>query len=98
MNYILTALVVLGAIAIIAAVVLYVCSKRFAVTEDPRIGEVAQALPQANCGGCGFAGCSGLAAAIVKAADNGSIEGLACRRKRDNEEDSQHTGNDCCRR
>ena len=50
MNYILTALVVLGAIAIIAAVVLYVCSKRFAVTEDPRIGEVAQALPQANCG------------------------------------------------
>ena len=78
MNYILTALVVLGAIAIIAAVVLYVCSKRFAVTEDPRIGEVAQALPQANCGGCGFAGCSGLAAAIVKAADNGSIEGLAC--------------------
>ena len=78
MNYILTALVVLGAIAIIAAVVLYVCSKRFAVTEDPRIGEVAQALPQANCGGCGFAGCSGLAAAIVKAADGGSIDGLAC--------------------
>lgn len=78
MNYILTALIVLGIIALIAAVVLYVCSKRFAVAEDPRIGEVATVLPQANCGGCGFAGCAGLASAIVKAADNGSIEGLSC--------------------
>ena len=78
MNYILTALIVLGIIALIAAVVLYVCSKRFAVAEDPRIGEVAAVLPQANCGGCGFAGCAGLASAIVKAADNGSIEGLSC--------------------
>ena len=59
MNYILTALIVLGIIALIAAVVLYVCSKRFAVEEDPRIGEVAAVLPQANCGGCGFAGCAG---------------------------------------
>lgn len=78
MNYIFTALIVLGIIALIAAVVLYVCSKRFAVEEDPRIGEVAAVLPQANCGGCGFAGCAGLASAIVKAADNGSIEGLSC--------------------
>lgn len=78
MNYILTALLVLGIIAFVAAVVLYVCSRRFAVSEDPRIGEVAAALPQANCGGCGFAGCSGMAAALVKAADNGSIDGLSC--------------------
>lgn len=78
MNYILTALLVLGVIALIAAVVLYVCSKRFAVEEDPRIGEVASVLPQANCGGCGFAGCSGMASALVKAADSGSIDGLSC--------------------
>ena len=78
MNYIITALVVLGVIALIAAVVLYVCSKRFAVEEDPRIGEVSALLPQANCGGCGFAGCSGMAAALVKAADGGSIDGLSC--------------------
>lgn len=45
----MTALIVLGIIALIAAVVLYVCSKRFAVAEDPRIGEVAAVLPQANC-------------------------------------------------
>ena len=78
MNYIITALIVLGVIAIVAAAVLYVCSKHFAVDEDPRIGEVSAVLPQANCGGCGFAGCSGMAAAIVKAADGGSIEGLSC--------------------
>lgn len=78
MNFILIALVVLGGIALVAAVVLYVCSKKFAVHEDPRIGLVASTLPGANCGGCGFAGCSGMADALVKGADNGSIEGLFC--------------------
>lgn len=78
MNYILTALLVLGVIALVAAVVLYVCSRRFAVSEDPRIGQVSSLLPQANCGGCGFAGCSGMAAALVKAADNGSLDNLSC--------------------
>lgn len=78
MTFILPAIAALGAIALIAAVILFVCSKKFAVKEDPRIALVAEALPQANCGGCGFPGCSGLASAIVKAADSGSIEGLAC--------------------
>ena len=35
-------------------------------------------MPQANCGGCGFPGCSGLADALVKGADAGNIEGLSC--------------------
>lgn len=74
----LTALLVLGAISLVAAVVLFVCSKRFAVKEDARIGEVSALLPQANCGGCGFPGCSGMAAALVKAADEGDIGTLAC--------------------
>ena len=78
MNFIVIAVIVLGAIGLIAAAVLYVCSKKFAVKEDPRVGQVAALLPQANCGGCGFAGCSGLAGALVKGADAGSIEGLAC--------------------
>jgi Na+-translocating ferredoxin:NAD+ oxidoreductase RNF subunit RnfB len=58
--------------------VLYVCSKRFAVYEDPRIGQVGELLPGANCGGCGFAGCGGMADALVKGADQGSLEGLNC--------------------
>ena len=72
------AVIVLGAIALIAAVVLYAASKKFAVEEDPRIGQVLEALPGANCGGCGFPGCSGMADALVKACDAGSIEGLNC--------------------
>lgn len=78
MNFILIAVLVLGAIALISAVILYLVSKKFAVEEDPRLAKVSALLPQANCGGCGFAGCSGMASALVKGADQGSIEGLYC--------------------
>jgi len=78
MNVILIAVIVLGAIGLIAALVLYLLSKKFAVKEDPRLGQVQEVLPGANCGGCGFPGCGGLAAACVKAADAGSLEGLNC--------------------
>ena len=37
--------------------------------EDPRIAKVSEVLPQANCGGCGYPGCSGFAGACVKAGD-----------------------------
>lgn len=75
MNVILIAVISIGVIALVAALVLYLASKKFAVYEDPRIAQVAEVLPQANCGGCGFPGCSGLASAIVKA---GSLEGKSC--------------------
>ncbi|NPD92723.1 Fe-S cluster domain-containing protein [Xylanibacter muris] len=78
MSFIVIAVIVLGAIGLVAAIVLYVLSKKFAVQEDPRLGEVAALLPGANCGGCGFPGCGGLADALVKGADAGSIDGLFC--------------------
>ncbi len=78
MNVILIAVVVLAAIGLVASAVLYLVSKRFAVHEDPRIALVASCLPQANCGGCGHPGCSGFAAACVKAADGGSLDGCLC--------------------
>ena len=78
MNFILIAVIVLGGIALVSAVVLYVCSKKFAVHEDPRLAQVSALLPGANCGGCGYPGCSGMAAALVKGADAGSLEGLFC--------------------
>jgi len=40
-------------------------SRIFYVYEDPRIAEVEECLAGANCGGCGFAGCSAAAAAVV---------------------------------
>ena len=76
--YILIPVAVLGVIGLVAALILFFCSKKFAVKEDPRLGQVGEVLPQANCGGCGYPGCSGFAAACVKAAEKGSLEGLNC--------------------
>ena len=47
------------------ASMLTIASKVFYVYEDPRIAEVEGLLAGANCGGCGYAGCSGAAAAVV---------------------------------
>lgn len=69
------AIVAMTVAGIILALVLYLVAQKFKVVEDPRIDQVAEKLPGANCGGCGFAGCRGLAEAIVKA---GNLEGKAC--------------------
>ncbi len=72
----MSAIVMLG-IGFGAAAILAVAAKVFYVEVDPRIGEVEDALPGANCGGCGFAGCSACAEAIVqgKAPVNACIAG-----------------------
>lgn len=75
---ILIAVIALAVLGFVLALLLFVVSKRFAVKEDPRIGQVLEVLPGANCGGCGFPGCGGMAAACVKAADAGSLDGLNC--------------------
>lgn len=59
----------LTAIGIVAAVVIYFVSKKFAVVEDSRIGDVEQVLPSTNCGGCGQPGCHAFAQAVVNAGD-----------------------------
>lgn len=41
-------------------------SRIFKVELDPRIEKILSALPGANCGACGKAGCAGLAEAIAK--------------------------------
>jgi Na+-translocating ferredoxin:NAD+ oxidoreductase subunit B len=58
-----------------AAIILYFIAQKFKVIEDPRIDEVNDKLPGANCGGCGFAGCRNFAEAIVKAED---LTGFNC--------------------
>ncbi len=70
-----------GALALLAggsAIILFVIAKKFKVDEDPRIGEVTELLPNANCGACGFPGCSGFAEALVKGSDSGDISDLFC--------------------
>ena len=63
---ILTTVIIVAVIGIIASVVLVVAAKVMYVYEDERIGKVAACLPGANCGGCGYAGCSDYAKAIVE--------------------------------
>lgn len=62
-------------IGVLAAVILYFVAQKFKVNEDPRVDQVEKMLPGANCGGCGFAGCRGLADALVKQND---ISALFC--------------------
>ncbi len=63
---ILTATTVVGAVGIFVGLFLGVAGIRFKVKVDEKEEAVLAALPGNNCGGCGFAGCSGLAAAIAK--------------------------------
>lgn len=62
-------------LGVVAAVVLFFVAKKFHVYEDPRIDDVETMLPLANCGGCGYPGCRGLADALVK---NDDITSLYC--------------------
>ena len=55
----------LGGMSFLFGAGLSIASKKFSVEKDPRIDEVREALPGANCGACGYPGCDGLAAAIV---------------------------------
>ncbi len=72
---VLITIISLSLLAFMSAVILYFVAQRFKVYEDPRIDEVQAALPAANCGGCGFAGCRNMAEALVKA---DTFEGLYC--------------------
>lgn len=71
----LTTILVLAAIGALGSVLLFVVSKQFEVKEDPRIAQVNETLPQANCGGCGFPGCAAFASACVKSEN---LDGLFC--------------------
>ena len=69
MSIILFTIIVLVTVGVVSAVILYFVAQKFKVYEDPRIEMVNEALPAANCGGCGYAGCRNFAEALVKAGD-----------------------------
>lgn len=69
MSVVLITIITLGGIGSLSALILYAASQKFKVFEDPRIDQVEEALPAANCGGCGFPGCRAFAEALVKADD-----------------------------
>ncbi|MFD2200561.1 RnfABCDGE type electron transport complex subunit B [Shivajiella indica] len=63
---ILIALLTLGGLTLLLALMLTIANKKLYVYEDPRIDVVEGMLPHANCGACGYPGCRPFAEALVK--------------------------------
>ncbi len=66
MKEILAAVLTLGCLGLFFGLLLAISSKIFAVHKDERVDKITECLPGANCGACGYAGCSNLASAIVE--------------------------------
>lgn len=66
MTTIIIATVVVSGVGIIIGILLGIAGEKFKVEIDPKETAVRELLPGNNCGGCGFPGCDGLAAAIAK--------------------------------
>ncbi|SHJ90046.1 electron transport complex, RnfABCDGE type, B subunit [Geosporobacter subterraneus DSM 17957] len=66
-------IVSLGGMGLLFGAGLAFASQKFAVEVDPRVVAVRDALPGANCGGCGYPGCDGFANGVV--AGNAPVNG-----------------------
>ncbi len=64
MTPIILAVVIVAGIGILAGLLLSILSKVMAVKVDEKAAEIEEVLPGANCGACGFAGCSAYASAL----------------------------------
>ena len=71
----LTGLALLGSIGLFFGIGLALAAHKFAVERNPKVEEVMEVLPQAQCGGCGYAGCEGYARAVV---DNPEVPPNLC--------------------
>ena len=60
-----SSLITMGGIAFILGVTLAFAAKKFYVKMDPRVEKITKILPGANCGACGYPGCSGYADAVA---------------------------------
>ena len=59
---------IFAALGAVSGVLLTVVSRVFAVKTDERLEAVNEALPQVNCGSCGYSGCADYAGAVIKGA------------------------------
>ena len=60
----ITPILIVGIIGLLAGIILAVASIVMAVPKDEKAEALEEILPGANCGACGYAGCSGYAAAM----------------------------------
>jgi RnfABCDGE-type electron transport complex B subunit len=66
LSSLLIAVIFMAGLGLLLAGVLAVANTRLHVFEDPRIDQVEELLPSANCGACGSAGCRAFAERLVK--------------------------------
>lgn len=64
MNEILFPILLVAGIGLVLGLGLAIASKIMAVPVDEKAEAIAEVLPGANCGACGFSGCAGYAAAL----------------------------------
>lgn len=64
-NQLMVAAVFMATLGVLLAGVLSIANRRLYVYEDPRIDDVEELLPHANCGACGTPGCRPFAEALV---------------------------------
>lgn len=55
----------MASLGLVLAAILVIANRRLFVYEDPKIDEVEELLPHANCGACGTAGCRAFAEKLV---------------------------------
>ena len=71
---ILLPLLLLGSMGLLFGLGLGFASVKFRVDADPKLSLIREALPGANCGGCGYAGCDAFAGAVL----NGGAKTSGC--------------------
>ena len=62
----LTAVITLAGLGIIASLGLGLAARVFAVRVDPRLEKLFEIIPNVNCGGCGYPGCSAFCEGLLK--------------------------------
>ena len=65
MNTSLVTFAVIAGVGFLTGLAISLISKFFSTKQEPLVDELAALLPGANCGGCGFAGCTGYATALA---------------------------------
>lgn len=66
MSAILYAFLILSFLGLILGIGLALADKKFAVVRDEKLVALEEMMPGANCGGCGYAGCSAYAQAVFE--------------------------------
>lgn len=63
---IIYSVVSLAGLGLLFGIMITFASKKFEVEQDDRVEKIVEVLPNANCGGCGYAGCGAYAKAVVE--------------------------------